>query len=158
MIVFGYPGIGKTTIAKYDYRFIDLDPSDPLIRWRWPWKKDDWVTDYCNMALLLSKQGYYVMVSTHPKVIRKLVANGEESYCFVYPDISIRKEWVNKLKERYKDYPNRSTHNAYVRARDHFEEDFYQMERLHGKKLVIKSMEYELKKCIVAIFEGTRGG
>lgn len=157
MIIFGYPGIGKTSIARWDYRFIDLDPSDPLIRWRWPRKKDDWVTDYCNMALMLSKQGYYVLVSTHPNVIRRLASKNED-YCFVYPDVSIQEEWTNRLKERYLRTPNRSTHNAYVRVRDHMKEDFLQLERLHGKRIVLHSMEYNLKPDIIAIFEGVRGG
>lgn len=157
MIIFGYPGIGKTSIARSDYRFIDLDSSDPFIRWRWSMKRKDWVTDYCNVALMLSRQGYYVLVSTHPEIIRHLMGHNED-YCFVYPDASISEEWTKRLRARYYDNPNRSTHNAYVRARDHLVEDYQQLEKLHGKRLVIKSMDYELKKYIIAIFEGVRGG
>lgn len=151
MIIFGYPGVGKSTIAKDDYRFIDLDSSDALIRWRW--RRRNWEMDYCNMALLLSKQGYYVMVSTHPEVIKRLMSK-EKNYCLCYPDIALREQWVRRLESRYRECPNRSTHNAWLRAKDHLEDDFYQMEQLCGRRIVIHSMDYNLKKGILNAFEG----
>lgn len=151
MILFGYPGVGKTTIAKEDYRFIDLDSSDPLIRWRW--QRKDWETDYCNMALLLSRQGYYVMVSTHPEVIKRIMAR-TKNVGLIFPDKLLEKPWIERLYKRYKECRNRSTHNAWLRAKEHFDEDLNQMAAIKCPKIVITTMDYNLKRGILDTFEG----
>ena len=151
MIIFGYPGVGKTTIAKEDYRFIDLDSSDPLVRWRW--QRKDWEADYCNMALLLSRQGYYVMVSTHPEVVRRIMAR-EKKVCVCFPDQQLKKQWIERLYKRYRERRNRSTHNAWLRAKEHFEDDLKEMAEMKCPKIVISDMNYNLKKAIIEVFEG----
>ena len=69
MIIVGYPGIGKTTIAKDDYRFIDLDSGDTLIHGK-HFRKKGWEEAYCKVALLLSRQGYFVFVFSNESVLR----------------------------------------------------------------------------------------
>lgn len=154
MIIFGYPGIGKTTVSKEDYRFIDLDSSDPLIRWKW--QRKDWETDYCNMALLLSRQGYYVMVSTHPEVVKRIMAR-TKNVGIVFPDAQLKKPWVERLYKRYKTHRNRSTHNAWLRAKEHFEEDLQEMTKIKCPRIVITTMDYNLKRGILETFDGGIG-
>ena len=151
MIIFGYPGVGKTTLSKDDYRFIDLDSSDPLVRWRW--QRKDWETDYCNMALLLSKQGYYVMVSTHPEVVKRVMARTKD-VGLIFPDKQLKKLWIARLYKRYQEYNTRPVHNAWLRAKEHFDEDIDAMAKLKCPKIVLTTMDYNLKRGILETFEG----
>ena len=159
MILFAYPGTGKTTLSKGDYRFIDLDSSDPLIRdWRTPkFLKKAWEETYCNMALMLSRQGYYVMVSTHPEVIRRIMARAT-NVGVIFPDSFLEKQWVERLCERYHDCRSRSTHNAWLRAKEHFQEDISVLSKLKCPQLVIKDMGYNLKRGIIETFGEEKSG
>ena len=151
MIIFGYPGVGKTSIAKEDWRFIDLDSSDMLIHGKYGRKKH-WEENYCNIALLLSRQGYYVFVSTHPEVISRIMGKTKD-VCAAYPDICLQEPWTKALKERYQDRRNRPSHNAWRRAKDHFEEDIRELHKLDCVKIPIPSMDFNLKKTILAVSE-----
>ena len=149
MIIFGYPGIGKTTIAKDDYRFIDLDSGDILIHGKY-FRKKNWEETYCNVAMMLSKQGYFVFVSTHPKVISYIMRNTKD-VCACYPDVSLRKEWVGALYERYLDRPCRQTHNAWHRANVNYEKDVRELELLDCVKIRIPNAGFNVKKTILAV-------
>lgn len=151
MIIFGYPGIGKTSIAKEDYRFIDLDSGDALIHGKYRRKKG-WEENYCNTALLLNRQGYFVFVSTHREVIYRIL-NHEKDVCAVFPDIALKKEWIEALYRRYKDRPNRQTHNAWARAREHFDGDIWSLKALECEKIAIPEMGFNVKKAILAVAE-----
>ena len=85
MIIFGYPGIGKTTLTtSEDYKtnfvngVIDLDSmffsdlDDPY-----------WFKRYTNLAEYISKQGYLVMISTHEKVVSSLKKSPEKKLIIV---------------------------------------------------------------------------
>lgn len=146
MIIIGYPGVGKTTVAKDDYRFIDLGtPGDmfPSIFL----SRETKIIGYCHVALNLSKNGYFVFVSSHSDVSKKILS-WDKNAIVCYPDASIKKEWIAKLYKRYKDMRNKETHNAWRRAKDHFDEDVSEMDRMKGRKLVIRSTDYNLKKMI----------
>ena len=73
MIITGYQGIGKSTLAsKYD-KIIDLESSsfwktEEVYGVEKRTRPDDWYVYYCQIALDLSKHGYTVFVSCHPKV------------------------------------------------------------------------------------------
>ena len=66
MIVIGYIGIGKSTLAMNQTGYIDLDSSTFMFNNK---RCDNWVTYYCQVAESLSKQGYVVFVSCHFDVI-----------------------------------------------------------------------------------------
>jgi len=55
MIICGFPGIRKSTLAKFS-NWVDLEST--------PFEKD-WVR-YAKVAKHMSDNGYNVMVSTHP--------------------------------------------------------------------------------------------
>lgn len=69
MIITGYQGIGKSTLAKTNDKIIDLESS---CFWKYDLydfekkgektRPDDWYVYYCQMAQYLSKQGYIVLV------------------------------------------------------------------------------------------------
>ena len=66
MVIVGYQGIGKSTLAKNRNGFIDLESSNFFVNGE---RSPDWYIPYCEIALDLSKQGYDVFVSSH-KVVR----------------------------------------------------------------------------------------
>ena len=101
MIIFGYPGIGKTTLATSDKpllsiagRVIDLDSSffsdldDPF-----------WYKRYTHLAEYISKQGYLVMISTHEKVVSSLKKSPEKKVIIV-PSPDLKDKWIEKLDKR----------------------------------------------------------
>lgn len=69
MIITGYQGIGKSTLARKENNVIDLESAS---FWNYEngnkTRPDDWYVYYCQVAEHLSKQGYIVFVSCHQQV------------------------------------------------------------------------------------------
>lgn len=156
MIIMGYPGIGKTTLAKGDYRFIDLDSTSTLLTGMF--RKKGWEKQYVSTALYLSKKGYHVFVSTHPEVIKKVIAMDGNDAILVYPSRDIKSYWLQKLRDRYEQMRNRSTHNAWRRAWDHFDEDIEELGKVKCHQIVLETEKYDLKKDLVHVITGLNGG
>lgn len=145
----GYPGIGKTAVAKDDYRFIDLDSSELMARGRLGRKKG-WEDSYCNVALLLSKQGYYVFVSTHPEVVKRVVAKDKRPVV-CYPSLNLADAWIERLYERYKDLNTPASHNAWRRANDHYHMDILELSNAKCAHIIVPSLDFNLKKAILEL-------
>lgn len=81
MIIIGFPGIGKSSVTRaYDgdintTGYIDLESSNFV-------KDENWVKEYCDLAIDLELQGYNVFVSSHKKV-REYLAEKQD----IFPDI-----------------------------------------------------------------------
>lgn len=88
MIIAGFPGIGKSTLAKQS-RWVDLE-STPFER--------DW-DRYAKVAKHMSNNGYNVLVSTHPEFLQKLLAM-KIRHTVVVPDPSCKDEYVARYIER----------------------------------------------------------
>ncbi len=148
MIIMGYPGIGKSSAARDDYRFIDLDSS--------VFKSiPNWAKYYAEIAEKLSHQGYYVFVSTHAEVRNRLYKS-KEKVVLCYPDISLKEAWIGRLQKRYKRENNKANALALKHVEDNFDEDFERFEISPHRKLVISSTQYNLKKLIVDYFDGVK--
>ena len=94
MIVVSFQGIGKTTLARRDYKYIDLESDSFWINGE---RANDWYKPYCKMAEYLSEQGYIVFVSCHEDVRQCLVENSRELVVLVYPSIELEDKWIDKL-------------------------------------------------------------
>lgn len=145
MIILGYPGIGKTTISRDDYRFIDLDSGIVSMN-------KNWAMPYCQIALALSKQGYFVFTSTHEK-IRDRIEGMARDVCVCYPNRSLKDDWTAALYRRYDDMRNKPTHDAWKRAKDHFDEDISAMESMRCDKIAIPYSGFNVKKAVVELAE-----
>lgn len=101
MIIIGYPGIGKSTIAAQDIRFIDLESSY--------FKNDSsWPGNYVKFAGKLSKEGRYVFVSSHDEVVMALKAwniDKTEKIINVVPSLDIKDDWIEMLRTRLENTP-----------------------------------------------------
>lgn len=88
MIILGFTGIGKTTLAKNDKDYIDLEG-------------DITSADYLNYAYLLSDMGYNVFTRLDSyedlSLIDKFREDNFTNYLLVLPHNDILNEWFDKL-------------------------------------------------------------
>lgn len=144
-IIVGFPCVGKSSLKEMGW--IDLR-SDCF------WigeegkkiRPEGWYESYCNVAIDLAGQGYNVLVPSHEAVRRYLKSRGVD-YIVVYPDPSLKDQWIQKCRDRYIENPNRETLSAYEAVRDHWDSF---MEDLSSEEsaIVIKYMNYSLKRMI----------
>ena len=90
MIIIGYQGVGKSTLANKDDKFIDLESSSFWVKGENGEivRSINWYEIYVNIAENLSKQGYVVFVSSH-EVVRDQLQQSKERVFALYPDISL---------------------------------------------------------------------
>ena len=142
MIIIGYQGIGKSTLAGCD-NCIDLESGNFWIDGK---RDDNWYIPYCNIAEHLSNQGFTVFVSSH-QVVRDRLSQSDEATITVFPSLDLREEWTERLKERWeqsgldKDY--RAYMNAYVRYHDNIKE-LMNYKCTH----IIHDMDYDLLEIV----------
>lgn len=146
MIIIGYPGIGKSTLAGRDYKYIDLESSNFKINGE---KSEDWYKVYCKIAEDLSRQGYIVFVSCH-SVVREALKSSEENVAVAYPVGTLEKRWVTKLRDRYEKTNSEKDRMAYERARDHFIEDIASLFNYPTRyQIWLTTMAYDLESEII---------
>ena len=130
-IIFGFPGIGKSTLANNKdsfVKFIDLESScfyDSNGN-----KPDKWYEYYGNIAIDLAKQSNNVFVSTHNDVLKyitQIVKNNINcvniNLLIIYPQVNLKNEWIEKLQNRYQITQLQKDKKALNRVIEHFEED-----------------------------------
>ena len=140
MIIIGYPGIGKTTLARKLSDTIDLESSSFVIDGERP---DNWHIYYCGIAEDLSRQGNIVFVSSHNEVVRYM-RESDERVVIIRPDVMLRKEWITKLHERYMENMTDKNQRAWERARYHFGRDICELQESGIPNITIHHMGYYL--------------
>ena len=146
MIIIGFPGIGKSTLACNNYKFVDLESSyfkTPDVR------NEDWVVEYCQCAVYLSLHGFIVFVSSH-KAVRDYLAkiHISEPIVYIFPSERIREQWIKKLEDRYMESGLDKDYRAFIRARDYYDDDIrvlYSDDGIHYK-WVITDINYDLEE------------
>lgn len=144
MIVIGYQGIGKSTLAGRECRFIDLESS---LFYGENGRIDDWYVYYCKIAESLSSQGYVVFVSSH-KQVRDYLRYSDEKVVIICPDISLKEQWIDKLRERYDMYPSSKNLRAWQNAEKDYDKNISDLMCDEIHVIIIKSMDYHLKTLI----------
>lgn len=156
MIIIGYPGIGKSTLAATDDRYIDLESNCFTVNCK---KIDDWYVAYCQVAEHLSRQGYIVFVSSHAAVVDflcRIHTSADEQVAIVYPSINLKDRWVEKLRRRFDESGLEKDCRAWVRAIGHYEEDVRALAAapILSYKMPLTSIDYDLKDEIEKIMDG----
>lgn len=147
MIVVGYQGIGKSTLAGRDYKYIDLESGNFWIDGR---RADDWYKPYCKIAEHLSEQGYIVFVSSHEVVRQYLVENSRELVVLVYPSIELKEAWINKLEKRYIKSGLEKDYKALINAKYSYVENIKELqESCIEYKLEINKPSYDLESMLI---------
>lgn len=149
MIVIGYQGIGKSTLANREKDYIDLESSCFRIDGV---RADDWHKAYGNIALDLSRQGYDVFTASHA-VLREWLgthnATGEK-IIICYPSTALRDLWVKKLENRYNKTQLQKDFAAWKNAEDRYVDNINEMivdaDRYSFGKCCLMSMDYDLER------------
>lgn len=141
MIVIGYHGIGKSTLAYHNKgNVIDLESSLYMIDGQ---REEGMFNQYCTIAENLSKNGLVVMVSSHEDVQHRL-KQSDERIVACFPDKSLKDQWLRKLRFRYERSESDKDKRALNRAEEHFDDDIKALENAGFENVVLKDMGYEL--------------
>lgn len=147
MIVVGYPGIGKSTLAGRDHKYIDLESENFWIDGE---RAGDWYKPYCKIAEHLSEQGYIVFVSSHETVRQYLVENSKELVVLVYPSIELKDVWIDKLEKRYIKSGLEKDYKALMNAKYSYVENIRELqESCIEYKLEINKLSYDLESMLI---------
>lgn len=154
MIVIGYQGIGKSTLAGRNNRFIDLESGNFWVDGK---RADDWYKPYCQIAEHLSQQGYVVFTSSH-QVVRDQLRGSTETVILAYPSIGLKDFWIKKLEQRYQKTGLEKDYKALMNAKDRFEENIRELsEDKMFSHMTLGSMDYDLEAALIH-WQNTQGG
>ncbi len=144
MIIIGYQGIGKSTLANKDINYIDLESGNFWIDGK---RHEDWYIPYCNIAEPLSRQHKNVFVSSH-EVVRNRLQESKEKVVVIYPSIKLKKQWINKLEKRYNETNLEKDYKALMNAKDRYEENIKELEKNNFIKIEIFDIDYDLEELL----------
>lgn len=143
-IIIGYQGIGKSTLGSTD-GFIDLESSCMRVNDKRP---DNWYEYYCNFAEYLSRHHKIVFTSSHKEVRDRLRESKEKVY-LCYPIVSLKNEWIARLRKRYEQSGLDKDYRALMNAEDCFVENITALEQEHTfTHIPIFYIDYNLKDLI----------
>lgn len=149
MIIVGYQGIGKSSLASTNVNFIDLEStnftythSDGSVR-----RDPEWYVPYCHIAEHLSAQGYDVFVSSHSEV-RKALAHSTEYVLAIYPGMHLKDEWISKLQNRYNNTHLEKDLKALENAKARYDENIQEIKKDTEHSIEIQSIRYRLQSLI----------
>jgi len=149
MIVVGYQGIGKSTLAKKKSGYIDLESG---CFWHNEDRIDDWYVYYCQIAEHLSSQGNVVFVSSH-KVVRNYLKSSNERTICVYPSILLSEEWKKKLHDRYESTKLAKDYKAWMNAEEMFHVNISELMMCGIPHAEIDNMDYDLHEIILGVIK-----
>lgn len=158
LIICGYPGIGKSSIAGWN-NCIDLESSYFSFRNGVPQKFSEWVPQYCDLADHLMWQGYTVLISTHEKVIEYFLKKRNDVSWYpaiiVCPEFKLCDDWLRRLSRRLNKYDPYYSKNerAFLHVYDHFMEDIVYLNECGLPIYTITSIDYFLQDVVKDINE-----
>jgi len=151
MIIIGYQGIGKSTLAEQYYNYLDLESTNTWfeengVRKRWP----NWEEIYVNFAVDLSTtQHYTVFTSSHAGVRRELLCHREETpIAMCCPRPELKEPWIERLRDRYGESGKDKDYRALMNAVARYEENISELANSGFPVIWIESMNYDLAKVI----------
>ena len=143
MIISGYQGIGKSTLAGKN-KCIDLESGNFWVDGK---RADDWYKPYCQIANHLSEQGYTVFVSSH-EVVRRELEKSKEPVYVIFPAIDLKDEWIKKLEDRYNNTKLDKDYRALMNAKDRYKENITELMQGNLKFYEITRINYQLESII----------
>lgn len=151
MIIIGYQGIGKSTMAMLANNTIDLESSNFWYKKHEFKRYENWAEVYTNIAKDISACGNIVFTSAH-KEVRDALAGCNQDIYVCCPDISLKDEWIKKLDDRYNVTKLDKDMKALTAAKYHFEEQITGLladAEINGWGVIkITDMNYELADVI----------
>lgn len=142
MIIIGYQGIGKSSLAGRDHKYIDLESGNFWVDGK---RADDWYRPYCQIAEHLSQQGYIVFTSSH-EVVRDQLLNSSEIVVLVYPSLKLKNLWIDKLENRYRETGLEKDYKALMNTKDRYDENIKELANSKFNfKIELKDADYDLE-------------
>lgn len=146
MIISGYQGIGKSTLAARNWTYIDLESSS--FWYECPETKQmvrhsNWYDIYCNVAEHLSKQGYRVFVSSH-QLVRDRLKKSSENVCVCAPSLELKDQWLDRLYTRFMESQLEKDYKAFANALDRYDENIKEIRDCGLPVIEIKKIPYDL--------------
>lgn len=140
-ILIGYQGVGKSTVAKSDIDFIDLESGSFWV----DGKRDPlWYKSYCYIAEHLCKQGYNVFVSSH-QVVREQLRNSDCRVMVIYPSLYLKDRWIERLEKRYNESQLEKDYKAWKNAEEMYNQNISDlMNEETFEHIVITRIPYDL--------------
>ena len=150
MIIFGYQGIGKSTLANSPSgeSYIDLESSmfrTPMH----PERSEDWFQAYGNIVCGLNKMGRNVFSACHQQ-IRDYIASEKDLNGVIavicYPSIELREEWLYRLRQRWIDTKLPKDKAALDYAEASYSSSIKALNRdTNYDHLILNNMDYDLQ-------------
>lgn len=144
MIIIGYQGIGKSTLAKDSWKYIDLESGNFWINGE---RDEQWYKPYCNIANHLSAQGYTVFTSSH-KEVREELKNSSEVVKIAFPALELKTDWLIRLTNRYNESMLEKDYKALMNASLHYEDNIEDLMNEPFDKIIINNIDYNLRELI----------
>ena len=144
MIIIGYQGIGKSTLAKDSLKYIDLESGNFWINGE---RDEQWYKPYCNIANHLSAQGYTVFTSSH-KEVREELKNSSEVVKIAFPALELKTDWLIRLTNRYNESMLEKDYKALMNASLHYEDNINDLMNEPFDKIIINNIDYNLRELI----------
>ena len=144
MIIIGYQGIGKSTLAKDSLKYIDLESGNFWINGE---RDEQWYKPYCNIANHLSAQGYTVFTSSH-KEVRDELKNSSEVVKIAFPALELKTDWLIRLTNRYNESMLEKDYKALINASLYYEDNINDLMNEPFDKIVINNIDYNLRELI----------
>ena len=148
LIVIGYQGVGKSSCAGKG-NCIDLESGN---FWIGDHRADDWYIPYCDIAMDLANQGYTVFTSSH-KVVYEHFANmplkeNVGKIVIFCPRLIWKKEWTERLEERYNKTGFQKDYKALMNAKDRYEENLIELMNSGLPVYQPESMDYDFRNYV----------
>lgn len=144
MIIIGYQGIGKSTLAKDSWEYIDLESGNFWINGE---RDEQWYKPYCNIANHLSAQGYTVFTSSH-KEVREELKNSSEVVKIAFPALELKIDWLIRLTNRYNESMLEKDYKALINASLYYEDNIEDLMNEPFDKIIINNIDYNLGELI----------
>lgn len=150
VIISGYQGIGKSTLAKTDSFFIDLESSNFFVTNSNGEKVRDenWYKAYGNIALTLAEQGFDVFISSHKQVrdyLSSIAKCRDIKLLLIYPTEELQEPWIRKLQDRYIATCSEKDFKAYIGAKTYYLDNIKDLrEQESWDRIEIDKMDYSL--------------
>lgn len=144
MIIIGYQGIGKSSLAGPALNCIDLESGNFYVDGE---RDAKWYRAYCQIATHLSQQGFTVFTSSH-EVVRHELAQGTEPVCIICPSPDLKEEWIAKLRRRYEESHLEKDFRALANAQDRYSDNIEELLMSGIDTYVISDIDYKLSDIV----------
>ena len=153
MIISGYQGIGKSSLAGFDGKVIDLESGNFWVDTGdgGKYRSGHWCKTYVNIACHLSEQGFTVFVSSHKEVREELRKRMDKGLCramVICPALELKEEWLKRLEERYESSKLEKDYRAYKNAEKTYDKTITELIEGDLPCIIITDMKYSLREII----------